>query len=530
MTFRALTLAIILIALNGSAGKSAEPADNPVPIFDKYIEALKTDNWARAERFWTSADIESSNRLGITYLDTPVKYDCASPIPRSLAGIKAGDVRIACEEAIDKGDYAEIPVKLSADETGQTVNYFAVRTPGGWRLSSPLKVLTKDWYICETHYTRVIYSDSTRTNLAALQALDNFIESCASKLGISDTDLSRLAEVKIDYYLCNEGQIKTLTGQSVQGMVDLPSDAIVTRHLPHKHELTHLLVNYAMRTLPLYTAPFMQEGIACAIGGRWQKSPGIIDYSGYAIMKFKLAGLDDILTYNGFHRKVNNADITYPLSALLVGYLLDSLGIDQWRQLYLDLSGTDQVVQSLTVENVKSKIETACTKPWASIDTSFSIWWPQYLSIGIVPTSQEIGGQLWSGTDPQEGINFKDEGEAIYFRVAVPAGKTGGFALITTPSSGIESEFVSGLFGKHLPDEKYAGEHYGLRFTPDEIALYDFYTNELVASYVQGFSASPDGSSDSHWDPESQTYSFSIARSLLDIDSLDRDNCRLIVF
>ena len=45
----------------------------------------------------------------------------------------------------------------------------------------------------------------------------------------------------------------------------------------------------------------------------------------------------------------------------------------------------------------------------------------------------------------------------------------------------------SATFSEHLSCERYRAERYGLRCSPDDIALYDFATNQLLATWVSGF-------------------------------------------
>ncbi len=45
----------------------------------------------------------------------------------------------------------------------------------------------------------------------------------------------------------------------------------------------------------------------------------------------------------------------------------------------------------------------------------------------------------------------------------------------------------SSIFSEHLSGERYRAERYGLRCSPDDIALYDFATNQLLATWVSGF-------------------------------------------
>ena len=85
-------------------------------------------------------------------------------------------------------------------------------------------------------------------------------------------------------------QIELLTGHDAHGMTNFQFDAIISRHLPHTHELVHMLYNFAQEDLPLFTLPVLQEGLACCLGGRWGKSPDVINYWGNVSVTFARPG------------------------------------------------------------------------------------------------------------------------------------------------------------------------------------------------------------------------------------------------
>ncbi|NIP43245.1 MAG: hypothetical protein GWO41_04455, partial [candidate division Zixibacteria bacterium] len=183
--------------------------------------------------------------------------------------------------------------------------------------------------------------------------------------------IDRLQKEKIDYYLCTKEDLKNITGYDAHGLAYLSADAIITRHLPHPHEMTHLIINYTLDSVPLYTLPFMQEGLACMCGGRWGKSPEVINQLGSAILKNNLCNLDDILTLQGFNVTVGMPDISYPVSSLFVGYLIETMGMRDFKRLYLDLSGSSEGIDDYSKECVISKIEILSGLPFDSIRVGF---------------------------------------------------------------------------------------------------------------------------------------------------------------
>jgi hypothetical protein len=49
------------------------------------------------------------------------------------------------------------------------------------------------------------------------------------------------------------------------------------------------------------------------------------------------------------------------------------------------------------------------------------------------------------------------------------------------------SEFKSFLFDEHFPDMPHINELYSIRYDSDEIGVYDYITNRLMAKYVSAF-------------------------------------------
>jgi hypothetical protein len=243
MKFRSIIIVLATLMLIAGVGVAADTSSNPVDLLNQYIEALKASDWSTAERSWVASDIESSHRLGIKYIDVPVKYDCASVLTKYIDQIRDGGVKVIIGEPVDGEGWTKIPVKLSTANDSATTIYYAVKTPEGWRLSAPAHVLTQGWKKYQSKYADIYYTDDSRINDYAGRALDDFIESAGSELGLAPDDMKKLADNRIEYYLCDENQIREITGFDIHGMVDLPADAIITRHLPHKHELTHFLIN-----------------------------------------------------------------------------------------------------------------------------------------------------------------------------------------------------------------------------------------------------------------------------------------------
>ena len=347
---------ICIVTINSLQPLYAEPES----VFNAYVQALVAEEWEKAETYWLPEEIRASKRLGIVYTGIETKYDCASPLINALEDIRNGDVQVTVTDAVHHDDWAQISVQLTALGESSAIPYYLVKSEGDWRLASPLFVYARNWKRHDTRYVTVHFNNASLINEYALNDLDGFVVSMGEHLALSEAEMERLEKEKIDYYLCSEEEIEKLTGFSTYGMTNLQFDAIISRRLPHYHEMVHLLVNYALKELPLYTLPCLQEGVAVCFGGRWDKSLQVVFQVGHFTLAQKFFQLEDVLTYDAFHQTVGNPDFSYPLSGIFVKFLIEQFGIERFKALYRELSGTDTAVRAFSLEDVQSKISELC--------------------------------------------------------------------------------------------------------------------------------------------------------------------------
>ncbi len=461
----------------------------PEEVFDKYLQAMIDKRWNDAENCWLPLVISASKRLGITFTDVRAKYDCASPVHKYLEAIRDGIAEAKVVDISRHDDWAQLTVQLASHSDSLSVTYYAVESDDGWRLAAPIYLFTKGWRKQHTQYATIYYNDSSKINRHAYDALDRFVESQGRKLGLSDDDLALLESRKIDYFLCNEDEIKKLTGYDTRGMGEFQYDAVITRHLPHEHELVHLLVNYALKKLPLYTLPFMQEGSACYLGGRWGRSREVIMYTGYINLAYDFCQMEDILTYNDFHATIGIPDVSYPISALFVGYLIEKAGTVKFMELYLNLSGTDREIQSFDLAYIKKTIEEVCGLPWAEIEKGFEDYRKQYSHSGIKPAEISPEGNPDIEISGEGSVvSVWDLGGKYHFDIQLSPDVKGGTVLFDDSSYNQDAAYRGALFVEHHPQEKYNGEWFGLCFSPEEIGLYDYLCDKLQAKYIPSLS------------------------------------------
>lgn len=338
---------------------------SPERTVQAYLDAIRAGDFQTAESFWTREDFVLSGRLGIEYECIQLKYDCASPIIYNPEIFRIGGLKTIVSAKQVDANTAEVLLQVCAGDTIE-FPYYLRKTDAGWKIVSQLKFYTQAWNHRDSEYARVYFAGDKAFADSLLRGLDEFIASAAGKIGIPPGKIDLLRKEKVYYYYCSEEQLRQITGHNTMGEANLQFDAVVSRYPVHKHELAHLLIAFKLEKQPLYTIPFLQEGIAVYLGGRKQTSPGEIFELAKQVLQYEIAGLEDVLTYDGFH-KTSSVDAAYALSGLWVKYIVDKAGEDRFFQLYLRLSGDAATVRGLTAEQIKAAISEVVGEGWGEL-------------------------------------------------------------------------------------------------------------------------------------------------------------------
>ncbi|NMC42286.1 MAG: hypothetical protein GYA46_00055 [candidate division Zixibacteria bacterium] len=515
----------------GALAFSARAFDSPEAVITAYVKALEEARWDDAELCWDTRTVERSHRLGIAYTDVPIKLDCASPLPAALMNMSpqtasAGEElswTVSAEDVTADRDTMRFTVWLVSKTDDPATAYYTEKTSRGWRLTSPLYYYSRGWKVRQTEYVDVYYADESLVNDHACLAMDGVIETVGAKLGLTPDDFAALRQERIDYFLGSGDDMRRMTGFETQGMADLQTDAVVSRSLPHEHELTHLLVNYRLKRLPLYTLPLLQEGLAAYCGGRWSKSPQAIAYQGCITLSNEIGRLDDLLTRAGFLDPAVGAEVSYPIAALFAGFLLERWGIETYLTLYAALSGSDDQIGSFDAGRVKATIEMVYGVSWADMASGFEQYWKQLPLRGVLPDTSRPSGRPDFGIETAGvRVSIWNDTGLVHVVVDLPAEVHEGVLLIPSASQTRSSTYRSWLFAERLPRATYSGDHIGIRFSASEAAVYDFLTNKLLASYIEALSPQP-----GYRDSVSGTLRFAVAADLL--RDIDLARARLVV-
>jgi len=408
------------------------------------------------EDFVLPKELSISKRLGIQYEGVKNKFLISYEIPDQIVNeIKSGkaDYTISIEKLDD--EYSILHFAVSTDNY-KTEYYFKNES-----LISPPYYYYNNWQKIESEYFIFYVSEPLFFNQYSIDMLENFIKVVFEIMNFTEEEIQLLKKEKIIYLLCeDENEIEELTGYKVRGMCNLAYDYLITTYNCHYHELVHLLMNFKLKKLPLYTHPFFQEGLAVALGGRGGKEPEVILNLGHFISESGFMNYTELLNADEF--KTFDASMSYPLSGLYSNFLLSSYSFEDFVELYRKYSITK--VSSLII----SFADLPKTSNWEDFLYDFS---NNSISIDF----------------NDENYNIIAENDFYYLKENDKKYLVGtkGSLLISTPDK--PDNFDSKIFSEFYPEREYRGEKYLVRVNESEIAIYNLYTNNLIANYVAGF-------------------------------------------
>lgn len=460
-------------------------------LMSTYIDALIDEDYEGAAQFWHPQYMETCNRLGITYRDIPYKYDCMSPLLQNMAVIRDGSASWTTTQTMLGPQHHKIILKIHTPESTVSYDYFFLNDSTGTHLIPRFWLHLNNLNIVKTRYFDVFYRNESQINDFALFDLDQYIELTLMKLGASKEMLEALKERRMEIYLAEtENEVSELLGFSSRGMFFAPSDIIISRYLPDYHELALFALSYTQDDLGLYAAPFIKRGLACSFGGRFGQTKEVMPQIANFTLANDIFALEDVLTIDDFHTKIGSIDFSYPLSLGLVETLTEKYDITGTLKLLSDLSGSMIDVAGWTTDDIKAVMTDFTGKTWSEIE-----------AYSKEKTASDPFPNLKPGITPGSGQTVFESGTAEYlvrithnegwYNVKLtpysPDTRIEGTIVIKGRVGNTHDEFKSFLWNEQFPDMPYINQLYSIRYNPDEIGVYDYLTNRLVAKYVSSF-------------------------------------------
>ena len=321
-------------------------------MFSQHISQMFFDaliyNKPELTDFINNEEMEYSHRLGIEYDNVKNKFFIGNEIPEEIregiisgkyvynvalephAGMKIGDTRFA----------------LTIPDIQFRKEYYYNEG-----IISATTFYTRKWQKSESKYFTFRIEEPKYFNDYCIKRLDQFVDMIADTLGFTIAERRILEKEKIGYIFCkDEASVEKITGFKAKGMAMLGTDEIVTSYQTHFHEVAHILINYKLKKLGLYTLPFFMEGFAVAVGGRGGMAPRVVTDLGYYLEKSNILTYDSVITNNGFY--ANDASMSYAVAGLYNSFLLNELGGEKYLELYKKVNGDLEFVKNIEMNSI----------------------------------------------------------------------------------------------------------------------------------------------------------------------------------
>ena len=406
-----------------------------------------------------------SSRLGIEYDGVRNKFLIGFDFDEDTRQLLLRGV-LRCQTTTEELADGFMLVKMDVQDHGPVRRFYFNQQR---QLVSPVYYYARSWTKRESPHFTFWISDPTLFHPDAIARLESFLRQMAGLLQYSDDDMRQLEKRKIIYVLCrDEREIEKLTGFQSRGMYMLAYDYVTTSYSCHFHELMHLLVNFKLRRLPLYTHPLLQEGLAVACGGRGGIAPQSLVQSGVFLCQTKALSYVDLLAVGSFHSV--DPSLTYPVSGLYVRFLIDRLGIGRLLELYRKYSADGEHIQAMVVDTT---------------DLPPKGEWEAFI------------GKVGSENPIQVSSPTKDETEVLVDS-ALEIWESGCYyhvrmkTTVALKPEDADPQYESKQFAEMCPGRTYHGERFLFVGDTNEVTIYDLYTNNSIAGYSSGFSPSMD--------------------------------------
>lgn len=411
--------------------------------------------------FFDKEELSFVQRLGISYRGVTHKILIANDPPAEIKhAAQRGMIKYGF--TVDSLEPGYSLLKLKLDGVQQEYEYIF---RGAGMITKP-RYYSRGKVRFTGKYFVVHAADSSGLHSYTLQKLDEFADSMMALLQYSAAERTLLEKEKIHYLLCrDDNEIKQVTGYSARGVYSLADDYIISTYNAHFHEAAHLLMNYKLKFLNLYTHPLLLEGFAAGFGGRGGLSAEVILTMGAFLVNSGFVDYKALFEGNGFYRL--DASTSYAAAGLYIRFLVEKMGIKKFLELYERFSEQDISKGDFVIPAEALPAE----KEWLAYASSYKSP-AEPVVMGIDMAALPIIDK-----SPKPGYIFKQPGEYVFMvRDTLLLG--GG------PSSG---QYQSSVFTERLPGRVYKGEKYLILAGGDEISVYNLYTNTLIAKYVRGF-------------------------------------------
>lgn len=291
-----------------------------IKVWQKHVKAVRAGDWKRASQCWNKEEVEKFKNFDwqlnrFTKENEIELYRNYEPVVMN---------------AVDRKEYVELEIEWRSNSKPirKETRYF-IQEDGKIVGANPIRIFTKDWLTKETEYFVLYYKPGENPREIDLKKLDEFYESLTRLLGIS-------SEKKIEYYKCQScdevGKIFGLRPTAGRAFPEYNFVACVS--YSSYHEITHVLA-YEINSAGASPPPILEEGLAVWFGGTTFLTKEYCSQWAKTFMREEpqAAWLDSLVENFDFFGTNTNRD--YVLAGSFVGFLIDTYGIEDFKNLYV---------------------------------------------------------------------------------------------------------------------------------------------------------------------------------------------------
>jgi hypothetical protein len=528
----------------------AHAANGPGETLRDYLRARMQGNLEAAEALWDPRDLRLSTALGIEFTDVEAGYDDYWMISAGAREARAARVQPVVQDSVVTGNWVHYTVVLqprTESVAADTLSYLVKNNGGTWSVSLPFQEATADWTRRESRFIRVRTKKIVRFSQHALTAVDDEIARLFEAFEAPQAALLRLERIKLDYFLCDdEDDVRQLVGSMAREGYQPAAGRVVSRSLGDASVVVPLVVQLTLRKLPLHNEPLFEEGLPLALGGTATASAAVV------LQRARNANLEGKNLPLVFEAGTAQ-DVALPLEALWNHILLESLG----PKAFLELLRSTGHERSRQNDDDNSQALKGIEKSLAMQDEALWRWAGEQVR-HIEPTVQpgcdrwppgvdglqaflrwrdteeqwslqgyEVDGRYEFAVGPHvpgppqwlrnrvDSLAMEYAGEAPEWHQYPPTQRPLGdpppiFFLVRAKLEEDLEPYESTLFSKQFLSRDYRNDLWGFFVTPDDVKLYDYTQNKILAEYVAAESPPPEHT---YYDEESGHLCFSLSAS-----------------
>jgi hypothetical protein len=244
------------------------------------------------------------------------------------------------------------------------------------RLLDLLPSLEGEWALFETPMLRLLAADPGVVHPAALSSMASTLEKL---LAIFDRDGSLRRDLErfpIRYiHGLTRPELSFLAGIETDGMALWGPRIVLSRRLPHAHELVHIVAHLAMSSPEIANVdPLLREGVATYLGGARGRAPEVVLALGDSYLDMGLGDPTELLVPDRFFHAPTDPSIHYATAARFVQFLVEAEGWARFGEIYQLLAATDRGVAARPDASKRLQFAGVYQRPFRQLWLDFHAW------------------------------------------------------------------------------------------------------------------------------------------------------------